>query len=203
MTHQTSDLRSQISDADVTNLSEVQRRAQRIRLLLMDCDGVLTDGRIVLLPEGQDIKFFHSQDGQGVKLAGQAGLRTGVITTRASRVLERRVREMKAHHLYQNAENKLVAYEAILQAERLADEQVAFIGDDLPDLPVMQRVGLAIAVANAVPEVKAQAHLVTAREGGHGAVREAIEFILKAQDKWDQIVRSLFGNEGAKGSMEP
>jgi 3-deoxy-D-manno-octulosonate 8-phosphate phosphatase (KDO 8-P phosphatase) len=173
---------------EIKDVSDLKWRAQRIRLLLMDCDGVLTDGRIVLLPEGEDIKFFHSQDGQGVKLAGQAGLRTGVITTRASRVLERRVKEMKTPHLYQNAENKVEAYDAILKQEGLSDDEVAFIGDDLPDLPVMQRVGLAIAVANAVSEVKAQAHLVTTKEGGRGGVREAVEFILKAQGKWDEIV---------------
>lgn len=182
----------QVKDGD-----ELKRRAQRIRLLLMDCDGVLTDGRIVLLPEGEDIKFFHSQDGQGVKMAGQAGLRTGVITTRASRVLERRVKEMKMHHLYQNADIKIAAYEAILRQEGLSDDAVAFIGDDLPDLPVMQRVGLAIAVANAVAEVKAQAHLVTNQPGGHGGVREAVEFILKAQGKWDGIL-AQFGSQATE-----
>lgn len=169
-------------------LTDLKQRAQRIQLLLMDCDGVLTDGRMVLLPEKDDIKFFYAQDGLGVKLAGHAGLHTGIITTRASRVLERRVQEMHAHHLYQNAENKLAAYEEILEKEGAPDERVAFIGDDLPDLPVMRRVGLAIAVANAVAEVKAQAHLVTGQPGGRGAVREAIEFILKAQDKWDAVV---------------
>ncbi|MCS6804126.1 MAG: HAD hydrolase family protein [Acidobacteriota bacterium] len=169
----------------------VQARAQRIRLLLMDCDGVLTDGRIVLLPDKEDTKFFHAHDGQGMKLAALAGLRTGVITTRTSHALERRVKEMHAHHLYQNAENKLLAYEAILAEEGISDEAVAYIGDDLPDLPVMRRVGLAIAVANAVAEVKAHAHWVTRREGGHGGVREAIEFILKAQGKWDQLVASF------------
>jgi len=173
---------------EAEDADDLRRRAERIRLLLMDCDGVLTDGRIVLLPEGEDIKFFHSHDGQGLKLAAQAGLRTGVITTRASRVLERRVKEMKVHHLYQNTDNKIEAYEAILSEEGLSDEEVAFIGDDLPDLPVMLRVGLAIAVANAVAEVKGQAHLVTKKEGGRGGVREAVEFILKVQGKWAGVV---------------
>lgn len=169
----------------------VQMRAQRIRLLLMDCDGVLTDGRIVLLPDMEDTKFFHAHDGQGMKLAALAGLRTGVITTRTSHALERRIKEMNAHHLYQNAANKLIAYQAILAQEGISDDAVAYIGDDLPDLPVMRRVGLAIAVANAVAEVKAHAHWITEREGGHGGVREAIEFILKAQGKWDQLVASF------------
>jgi 3-deoxy-D-manno-octulosonate 8-phosphate phosphatase (KDO 8-P phosphatase) len=178
-------------EVDGTEATDLTRRAQRIRLMLMDCDGVLTDGRIVLLPEGEDIKFFFSQDGQGIKLAALAGLRTGIITTRFSRVLERRAKEMRAHHLYQNAENKIQAYEAILKEEGLSDEAVAFIGDDLPDLPVMQRVGLAIAVANAVDEVKAQAHLVTKKEGGRGGVREAVEFVLKAQGIWDEVIDRL------------
>jgi 3-deoxy-D-manno-octulosonate 8-phosphate phosphatase (KDO 8-P phosphatase) len=202
MSNQTSDLRPQTSDFEAKDLSEIQRRAQRIRLLLMDCDGVLTDGRIVLLPEAEDIKFFHSHDGQGLKLAAQAGLRTGVITTRASRVLERRVKEMKVHHLYQNAENKLEAYEAILKQEGLSDEEVAFIGDDLPDLPVMLRVGLAMAVSNAVPEVLAHAHWVTKREGGRGGVRETVEFILKAQGKWDDVV-TRYRMQAAKTEPAP
>ncbi|RMG50168.1 MAG: 3-deoxy-D-manno-octulosonate 8-phosphate phosphatase [Acidobacteria bacterium] len=179
-------------------MDEVQVRARRIRLILMDCDGVLTDGRIVLLPDGDDIKFFFSQDGQGVKLAAQAGLRTGVITTRQSRVLARRVKEMHVHHLYQNAEDKLRAYEDALRREGLTDEHVAYIGDDLPDLPVMRRVGLAIAVANAVREVKEAAHWVTERPGGRGGVRDAVELILKAQGKWDEIVRRMSASESPR-----
>ncbi len=175
----------------VKDMDEITARAQRIRLILMDCDGVLTDGRIILLPDGEDIKFFFSQDGQGVKLAAQAGLRTGIITTRQSRVLARRVKEMHAHHLYQNAEDKLQAYEDVLQRENLTDDEVAYIGDDLPDLPVMRRVGLAIAVANAVREVKEAAHWITKRPGGRGGVRDAVELILKAQGKWDEIVRRM------------
>ncbi|MBI3951663.1 MAG: HAD hydrolase family protein [Acidobacteria bacterium] len=188
-------------ETQVKDESDLKRRAQQIRLLLMDCDGVLTDGRAVLLPEAEEIKFFHSHDGQGLKLAGQAGLRTGVITTRVSRVLERRVREMKVHHLYQNAESKIEAYEAILKQEGLSDKEVAFIGDDLPDLPVMRRVGLAIAVANAVAEVKAQAHVVTEREGGRGGVREAVEFILKAQGKWAQVVAQFKSHKAEAGRL--
>jgi 3-deoxy-D-manno-octulosonate 8-phosphate phosphatase (KDO 8-P phosphatase) len=169
-------------------MSDLIRRAQKIQLILMDCDGVLTDGRIVLLPDGDEIKFFHSQDGQGVKLAAQAGLRTGIITVRQSRVLERRAREMKMHYLRQNSEEKIGAYHSIVTEAGVRDDQVAYIGDDLPDLPVMRRVGLAIAVANAVEEVKAHAHWVTSQSGGAGGVREAIEFILKAQGKWEGVI---------------
>jgi len=168
--------------------AELMRRVERIRLILMDCDGVLTDGRVILLPEGDDIKFFNSLDGMGLKLAARAGLQTGIITTRRSRVLERRAAELSVRYLFQEAENKIEAYETILGAAGVADEAVAYIGDDLPDLPLMKRVALAIAVANAVREVKQAAHYVTRNSGGHGAVREVIELVLKAQGKWDEIL---------------
>lgn len=167
---------------------ELKRRAERVRLILMDCDGVLTDGRIILLPEGDEIKFFNSLDGQGLKLAARAGLRTGIITIRRSRVLERRAAELHVHHLHQDVANKLEAYRAVLADEAVTDDEVAYIGDDLPDLPPMKRAGLAIAVANAVEEVKQAAHYVTRTPGGQGAVREAIELILKAQGKWEGLL---------------
>jgi 3-deoxy-D-manno-octulosonate 8-phosphate phosphatase (KDO 8-P phosphatase) len=171
--------------------TEIQRRARRIRLLLMDCDGVLTDGRIVLLPGGDEVKFFNSLDGQGLKLAAKAGLRTGIITIRRSRVLEQRAAEVAVNHLCQQVENKLDAYEMVIRKEEVADDEVAYVGDDLPDLPPMKRVGLAIAVANAVEEVKQAAHYVTKNSGGSGAVREAIEVVLKAQGKWAEIIASF------------
>jgi 3-deoxy-D-manno-octulosonate 8-phosphate phosphatase (KDO 8-P phosphatase) len=170
------------------NGNELKERAKRVRLVLMDCDGVLTDGRIVLTPDGEEIKFFHSHDGQGLKLAAEAGLRTGIITVRQTRVLERRAKEVSVKHLWQKSETKLEAYRAILAEEGVKDDEVAYIGDDLPDIPVMRRVGLAIAVANAVAEVRSVAHLITDRPGGHGGVREAIEFILKAQGRWEEII---------------
>ncbi len=154
----------------------------------MDCDGVLTDGRIILLPDGEEIKNFHVLDGQGVALAKQAGLQVGVISGRVSRVLERRARECCYDFIYQQAEDKLSAYQSLAKQAQLADNQIAFIGDDLPDIAPMQRAGLAIAVANAVEEVKASAHLVTTRAGGAGGVREAIEFILRAQDCWQTVL---------------
>lgn len=168
--------------------AELRRRAERVRLILMDCDGVLTDGRIILLPEGDEIKFFSALDGQGLKLAARAGLHTGIITIRRSRALERRAAELHVHHLYQDVKNKLDAYRAVLADEAVTDEAVAYIGDDLPDLPPMSRAGLAIAVGNAVEEVKQAAHYVTRAQGGQGAVREAIELILKAQGKWESLL---------------
>ena len=169
-------------------LADLLARAQQIQLILMDCDGVLTDGRIILLPDGEEIKNFHVLDGQGVTLARQAGLRVGVISGRRSRVLERRAKENHFDFLVQQAENKLAAFESPIEQAKLNDREVAFIGDDLPDLPLMRRAGLAIAVANAVEEVKAAAQLVTNRAGGDGAVREAIEFILRAQSRWESVL---------------
>ena len=167
-------------------------RARKIRVLLMDADGVLTDGRVYLQSFPGDIalelKAFHSQDGAGLKLARLAGLRTGVITGRESAAMTRRASENGIEFVYQGRDEKSASYEEILQRAQVSDEEVAFVGDDLPDLPVLQRVGLAVAVANAVPEVKKIAHLVTKRSGGDAAVREVIEFILKAQGKWTSVI---------------
>ena len=167
-------------------------RARKVRLLLMDVDGVLTDGTVYLQSFPGEIalemKAFHSQDGAGLKLARIAGLRTGIITGRESAATARRAQENGMEFIYQGRDEKGAPYEEILRLARVSDAEVAYIGDDLPDLPVLQRVGLAVAVANAVPEVKSVAHLVTKRQGGEAAVREVIEFILKAQGKWLSMV---------------
>jgi 3-deoxy-D-manno-octulosonate 8-phosphate phosphatase (KDO 8-P phosphatase) len=166
----------------------VAARARKIRVLLMDVDGVLTAGHILLLPVADgtavEMKSFHSQDGAGLKMAANAGLRTGVISGRQSPATDRRAQEVGMEFVFQGHSEKLPAYEEILRIAGVRDSEVAYIGDDLPDLPILQRVGLAIAVANAVPEVRSAVHLVTERGGGEAAVREAIEGILKAQGKW-------------------
>ena len=167
------------------NPPEIQLRASRIQLILTDCDGVLTDGSLPYSAAGETTKVFHIHDGLGFKLAQQAGLKTGIISGRASAALELRARELKVDYLYQGNDAKLGAYEEIRAAENLRDEQIAYLGDDLHDLNLLRRVGLAIAVADAVAEVKGAAHFVTERCGGRGALREAVEFILKAQDKWN------------------
>ncbi len=163
-------------------------RARKVRVLLMDVDGVLTDGHVYLQSFPGEIalemKAFHSQDGAGLKLARIAGLRTGIITGRESAATTRRAQENGMEFVYQGRDQKIGAYEEILRRAEVSEGEVAFIADDLPDLPVLQRVGFAVAVANAVPEVKSVAHLVTKRRGGDAAVREVIEFILKAQGKW-------------------
>ena len=171
----------------------LRKRAARVQLLLMDVDGVLTDGLIYLqsLPDGTaaEMKVFSAHDGAGLKLARRAGLRTGVITGRGSAAVARRARELEMDFIYQTSEEKLSAYREILRRTGLDEGQVAYMGDDLPDLPILTRVGLAIAVANAAPEVKKAARFVTHRSGGAGAVREVVEFVLKAQGKWAKAIR--------------
>jgi 3-deoxy-D-manno-octulosonate 8-phosphate phosphatase (KDO 8-P phosphatase) len=175
--------------------SAVVARAKKIRILLMDVDGVLTDGRIWLFSRrdgtASEIKGFSAYDGAGLKLARAAGLRTGVITGRESAAVTQRARECEIEFVYQRRAAKLGAFEEILRATGASDSEVAYIGDDLPDLPVLQRAGFAVAVANAAPEVKRVAHYVTARSGGEGAVREVIELIVKAQGKWIEVSRNV------------
>jgi 3-deoxy-D-manno-octulosonate 8-phosphate phosphatase (KDO 8-P phosphatase) len=168
-------------------------RAKKIRVLLMDVDGVLTDGRIWLLSRrdgtASEIKGFSAYDGAGLKLARAAGLRTGLITGRESTAVSQRARECEIEFVYQHRATKIGALEEILQLTGADTSEVAYVGDDLPDLPVLERVGLAVAVANAAPEVKRAAHFVTTRSGGEGAVREVIELIVKAQGKWADASR--------------
>jgi 3-deoxy-D-manno-octulosonate 8-phosphate phosphatase (KDO 8-P phosphatase) len=170
----------------------VKKRAAQIQLLLMDVDGTLTDGSVTLLsqPDGSalEIKTFDAHDGQGLTLARTAGLRTGCITGRESAALLRRATEMKMEFVYMKQPLKMPAYEAILQKAGVRDGAVAYVGDDLPDIPLMQRAGLAIAVGDAVPEVKAVAHYTTTAIAGRGAVREAVELILKAKGIWEEMI---------------
>jgi 3-deoxy-D-manno-octulosonate 8-phosphate phosphatase (KDO 8-P phosphatase) len=174
--------------------SALRKRAARIRLLLVDVDGVLTDGHIYLqsLPDGTttEMKVFNAHDGAGIKLARLAGLRTGLITGRGSAAITRRAQELEMDFVYQTPDEKLGAYQEILHRAGLQDCHVAYIGDDLPDLPVLERVGLAVAVANAVPEVKTAARFITQRPGGAGAVREVVELVLKSQGKWAKAIRA-------------
>lgn len=159
----------------------------------MDVDGVLTRGGVTLLsqPDGTalEIKEFDAHDGAGLTVAGIMGLRTGIITGRESAALTRRAHEMKIEFVYQKRAEKIPAYEEILQRSGVTEEAVAYVGDDLPDIPVMARVGLAVAVNDAAVEVKRAAHYVAARRGGYRAVREVVELILKAQGKWQEAIR--------------
>ncbi len=175
------------------HMVEVERRARRIKLLLMDCDGVLTDGRIELLENGDEQKTFHVRDGQGISLCHRAGLRTGIISGRASGAVQKRADDLSMTYVRQSAEDKLKALDEILGLAQVSLHECAYIGDDLGDIPVMDRVELAVAVADAAVETKLAAHFVTEQEGGHGAVREVAELILKAQGSWDDLVEKYFG----------
>ena len=170
----------------------LKKRAAQIQLLLMDVDGTMTERGVTLLSQTEEIaleiKTFDAHDGQGLTLAHTAGLRTGCITGRQSSALLRRAHEMNMEFIYMKQPLKMPAYEEIVQKTGVLDSAVAYIGDDLPDLPVMRRAGLAIAVGNAVPEVKRAAHYTTKALAGHGAIREAVELILKSKGIWEEMI---------------
>lgn len=176
--------------ASLTKISlALKKRAAQITLLLMDVDGTMTDGGVTLLSQQDgsalEIKTFDAHDGQGLTLARTAGLRTGCITGRESAALLRRAHEMKMDFIYMKQALKMPAYEEILAKAGVSDSAVAYVGDDLPDLPLLRRAGLAVAVGDAVPEVKKAAHYTTKALAGRGAVREAIELILKSKGIWE------------------
>ena len=170
----------------------LKKRAARIALLLMDVDGTMTDGSVTLLSQTDgtalEIKTFDAHDGQGLTLAQTAGLRTGCITGRESAALLHRAHEMKMEFIYMKQPVKMPAYEEILRKAGVSDSAVAYIGDDLPDIPLMRRAGLAVAVGDAVPEVKEAAHYTTKALAGHGAVRETVELILKSKGVWKEMI---------------
>jgi len=190
-------------------------RAKKIKLLLFDVDGVLTDGKLFIFPApagaqqsiqdqaakhgGQcgfglhsqtliEAKGFHAHDGTGISLARLAGIKTGLITKRISETVALRARDLKLEHVHQGIQDKLTVFQGILKQENLVADEAAFVGDDVIVVPVMRNCGLAIAVANARAEVKQEADYVTPHAGGDGALRDAVEYILKAQGKWKQVV---------------
>lgn len=197
-----------------------QLRAKKIKLLLFDVDGVLTDGKLFIFPAPSGIhqttldhsakhggeggfglhsqilieaKGFHAHDGTAISLARLAGIKTGLITKRISETVALRARDLKLEHVHQGIQDKRKCFEEVLQQEKISAEEAAFVGDDVIDLPVMLHCGFAVAVANARAEVKHAAHYVTPHSGGDGALRDAIEFILKAQGKWKQVVEGYIG----------
>lgn len=167
----------------------VTERCQAIELILSDVDGVLTDGGVIFDNKGIETKRFHIRDGSGIKLWQRAGGKFGLITGRTSHIVEIRAGELGIEIVRQGTEHKLAAVGEVLGEQRYRPEQVCYIGDDLPDLPVVRHVGLGVAVADACEELRKQAHYVTTAPGGHGAVRETIEKILKSQGRWTDLVR--------------
>jgi len=168
--------------------NDVLERARRVKLLILDCDGVMTDGRIIILPGGEETKSFDVRDGHAMVMAERAGLRIAIISGRESFAVRARAKELHVAHLYEKAWVKPEVYEKVLSDEGVTDGEVCFVGDDVVDIPLLRRAGLAVAVADAADEAKQYSHLVTEKSGGRGAVREVIELIMKAQGKWDEAM---------------
>jgi len=174
--------------------AEIERRAARIKLVLMDCDGVLTDGRITLLSDGDEEKSFHTRDGHGIVLLHRAGLQSGIISGRKSSLVERRAAELGMKYVRKGAWNKVEDFEEVLKQAGVDEGEVAFIGDDVTDVPLMRRSELAVAVADATTETKENAHYITQLPGGFGAVREVCEMVLKAQGLWADMMKRYLGS---------
>ena len=168
--------------------SELQKRAARIKLLLMDCDGVLTDGRVWIFENGEEQKGFHTRDGLGIDLLHRAGLRSGIISGRTSSAVQKRAHGLGMSFVIQGCDEKQKAFADVLDQAAVENLEVAYIGDDLNDVPLMLQSGLGVAVADAALETREHAHYVTTAAGGFGAVREVCELILKAQGRWDELV---------------
>jgi 3-deoxy-D-manno-octulosonate 8-phosphate phosphatase (KDO 8-P phosphatase) len=210
-------------------MPDAKARAKKIKLLLFDVDGVLTDGKLFFIPKpegatlstqshaaqhsGQggfglasqsivEAKGFHAHDGTAISLARLAGLKTGLITKRISETVALRARDLKLDHVHQGIQDKLKVFRDILRGEGLSAAEACFVGDDVIDLPVMWNCGFAVAVANARDEVKRDAHYVTKHGGGDGALRDATEFILKAQGKWKAVVTEYIGERSPGGERE-
>lgn len=174
---------------------EILERARRIEAILMDVDGVLTPGTIVYDSSGNEVKYFHALDGQGIRLAHMAGIQTGVISLRDNPAVRRRVSELGMSCVYLGENKKPRAFRDATAQLGVDPSQICFIGDDLPDVPCMRQAGLAVAVANAADEVQAEAHYVTRRAGGQGAVREVIDLVLRARGLYREITESLWAED--------
>lgn len=171
----------------------LQERAYKIKLVIMDVDGVLTDGRIIYDNYGDELKFFDVQDGLGLALLAWSGIKTAIVTAKKSRIVKRRAKEANITHLFMNIIDKGKIYHQLLKRHNLSHENICCIGDDLLDVPMMKKAGLAVAVPNAVDEVKKAANYITTHPGGKGAVREVVELILKSQHKWEDLTRRWLG----------
>ena len=170
----------------------MEKKLATIKLLLLDVDGVLTDGRIIYDNEGNEMKSFDVKDGHGMKMLQRAGIKIGIITGRSSAVVQRRAEELGLDALFQGALTKLEPYGEILKEFGLTDDQVAYVGDDLVDLPILRRVGFSATVADAVPDLFPLVDYVCKRPGGRGAVREICDMLLRAQGQWDELTQRYF-----------
>jgi 3-deoxy-D-manno-octulosonate 8-phosphate phosphatase (KDO 8-P phosphatase) len=208
-----------MSDARIHAMPKLSpaARARKIKLLLFDVDGVLTDGKLFFLPVVSEstarrdssltspsqieFKGFHAHDGAAISLAKIGGIRTGLITKRMSETVARRATDLKIDYVYQGVQDKRTCFNDIVKKAGLKPEEAAFVGDDVIDLPAMRAGGLGIAVKNARAEVKEEAHYVTLHAGGEGALRDAVEFILKAQGKWRRVVEEYIGERNPEKAV--
>jgi len=172
---------------------ELEQRLQNISLVLCDVDGVLTDGGIVFDNQGIETKRFHIQDGLGIRIWQRAGHRFGLVTSRTSHIVQLRASELGIDIVRQGFEDKLAVVRDVIDQFGISPDETCYVGDDLPDLPALRYVGFPVSVADGAAEVRRAAHLVTNRPGGRGAVREVLERILKAQDRWDELIRKYTG----------
>ena len=170
---------------------DLLQQAKPIKLLICDVDGVFTNGQLIFDSKGECLKTFHVQDGLGVKLLIQQGIAVSAITNRYSAIVENRLSALGVSPIYDANNNKLALFKQLAQTRQLDYHTIAYVGDDLVDLACLKQAGLSIAVANACPEVKQQAHWVTEKQGGSGAVREIAEFLLKVQNKWQQAIAAF------------
>lgn len=173
---------------------DIIERAKKVKLLLLDVDGVLTDGRIIRSNKGDEIKNFNVNDGLGVLLVKRSGIKCLILTAKASRIVTARAKDMGIDKVYQGFHYKAEALEDILKKFEVSADEICFIGDDVIDIPVLKRVGLAVCPPNAMHEVKPLAHLITEKKGGYGAVREVCDLILKAQGTWDKVTERYFND---------
>jgi 3-deoxy-D-manno-octulosonate 8-phosphate phosphatase (KDO 8-P phosphatase) len=185
-----------------------EARAKKIKVLIFDVDGVLTDGQIIVVPDsagpdakGIEVKGFAAHDGLGITLARLAGIRVGIITKRQSQTVAIRARDLKLEFVYQGQAHKMNAIREILTLAGITIDELAYVGDDIIDLPVMRACGLAIATANARPQVKAMAHFTTPNPGGHGAGRDAIDFILNARGVLDQVIEEYLDEDNVAAAI--
>ena len=171
----------------------VLERARRVKLLVLDVDGVLTDGRIVMDEEGREVKLFHVRDGHGIKMLLRAGVEVALFSGRTSEAVKRRAEDLGVRYLFQGLHNKVAPFEELKERLELEDDEVCFVGDDLVDIPLLRRVGLPVVVGDGVEEAKRWALYITELPGGKGAVREVCELILKAQGKWEGLLKRYEG----------
>ena len=170
---------------------DIRERAKKVKLLLLDVDGVLTDGKIIIGNYGDEIKNFDVNDGLGILLLRRVGIKCAIITAKLSKIVKIRAKHLKIDKLYEN-HYKIKSFNSILKRFKVEPEEICFMGDDLIDIPILKRVGMAVSVPNAAKEVKVVSHYTTEKKGGNGAVREICELILKTQGKWQKATKRYF-----------